>query len=99
MKSFTYPAGIASGKSSMPSPLVEGPFSYSEPGWTQAYRPMNYDGHYHGTCQLQVCMGNSLNIPAVKEELGVDVSSVVNMARLMGTPPYQQHYDTDGNAD
>jgi membrane peptidoglycan carboxypeptidase len=58
---------------------------------------MNYDGHYHGTCQLQVCMGNSLNIPAVKVELGVGVSSVVNMARLMGAPPYQQHYDANGN--
>src|SRR5258708_14232888 len=42
-------------------------------------------------------MGNSLNIPAVKVELGVGVSSVVNMARLMGAPPYQQHYHTDGN--
>jgi penicillin-binding protein 1A len=58
---------------------------------------MNYDGHYHGTCQLQVCMGNSLNIPAVKVELGVGVSSVVNMARLMGAPPYQQHNDANGN--
>jgi membrane peptidoglycan carboxypeptidase len=97
MKIFTYTAGIASGKFSMTTPIVDGPFSYSEPGWTQAYRPMNYDGHYHGTCQLQVCMGNSLNIPAVKVELGVGVSSVVNMSRLMGAPPYQQHYDANGN--
>ena len=97
MKIFTYTAGIASGKYSMTTPIVDGPFSYSEPGWTQPYRPMNYDGRYHGTCQLQVCMGNSLNIPAVKVELGVGVSSVVNMARLMGAPPYQQHYDASGN--
>jgi membrane peptidoglycan carboxypeptidase len=97
MKIFTYTAAIASGKYSMTTPIVDGPFSYSEPGWTQAYRPMNYDGRYHGTCQLQACMGNSLNIPAVKVELGVGVSSVVNMARLMGAPPYQQHYDASGN--
>jgi membrane peptidoglycan carboxypeptidase len=58
---------------------------------------MNYDSKYHGTCQLQACMGNSLNIPAVKVELGVGVSSVVNMARLMGAPPYQQHADANGN--
>jgi membrane peptidoglycan carboxypeptidase len=98
MKIFTYTAAIASGKYSMTTPVVDGPFSYSEPGWTQAYTPKNYDGRYHGTCQLQVCMGNSLNIPAVKVELGVSVSSVVSMARLMGAPPYQQHYDANGNA-
>jgi membrane peptidoglycan carboxypeptidase len=97
MKIFTYTAAIASGKYSMTTPIVDGRFSYSEPGWTQAYTPMNYDGRYHGTCQLQVCMGNSLNIPAVKVELGVGVSSVVNMARLMGAPPYQQRYDANGN--
>jgi membrane peptidoglycan carboxypeptidase len=97
MKIFTYTAAIASGKYSMTTPIVDGPFSYSEPGWTQAYTPKNYDGRYHGTCQLQVCMGNSLNIPAVKVELGVGVSNVVNMARLMGAPPYQQHYDANGN--
>ena len=97
MKIFTYTAAIASGKYSMTTPIVDGPFSYREPGWTSSYTPQNYDGHYHGTCQLQACMGNSLNIPAVKVELGVGVSSVVNMARLMGAPPYQQHYDGNGN--
>ena len=97
MKIFTYTAAIASGRYSMTTPIVDGPFSYSEPGWTQAYKPMNYDGKYHGTCQLQVCMGNSLNIPAVKVELGVSVGSVVSLARTMGAPPYQQHSDASGN--
>jgi membrane peptidoglycan carboxypeptidase len=97
MKIFTYTAAIASGKFSMTTPIVDGPFSYREDGWTESYTPKNYDGNYHGTCQLQVCMGNSLNIPAVKVELGVSVASVVNMAREMGAPPYQQHYDANGN--
>jgi membrane peptidoglycan carboxypeptidase len=97
MKIFTYTAAIASGKYSMTTPIADAPFSYREPGWTESYTPMNYDSRYHGTCQLQVCMGNSLNIPAVKVELGVSVGSVVNMARTMGAPPYQQHYDADGN--
>jgi membrane peptidoglycan carboxypeptidase len=42
-------------------------------------------------------MGNSLNIPAVKVELGIGVSSVVAMARTMGAPPYQLHFDANGN--
>src|SRR5439155_19677207 len=51
-----------------------------------------------GTCEVQACMGNSLNIPAVKVELGVGVANVVQMARTMGAPPYQQHgADVNGN--
>ena len=97
MKIFTYTAAIASGKYSMTTPIADSPFSYREPGWTESYTPKNYDTKYHGTCQLQVCMGNSLNIPAVKVELGVGVAGVVDMARLMGAPPYQQHADASGN--
>jgi membrane peptidoglycan carboxypeptidase len=41
-------------------------------------------------------MGNSLNIPAVKVELGIGVGAVVQMARLMGAPPYQQHSGAAG---
>ncbi|MDQ2942893.1 MAG: penicillin-binding protein, partial [Candidatus Dormibacteraeota bacterium] len=97
MKIFTYTAAIASGKYSMTTPIADSAFTYRIPGSTENYTPKNYDTKYHGTCQLQVCMGNSLNIPAVKVELGVGVSSVVNMARLMGAPPYQQRSDASGN--
>ena len=97
MKIFTYTAAIASGRYSMTTPIVDAPFSYRDPTSLEVYTPRNYDGRFHGTCQLQVCMGNSLNIPAVKVELGIGVSSVVSMARLMGAPPYQQHYDASGN--
>jgi membrane peptidoglycan carboxypeptidase len=96
MKIFTYTAAIASGKFSMTTRIADGPFSYQAPGTTEVYRPHNYDGRYHGTLQLQQCMGNSLNIPAVKVELGIGVSAVVNMARLMGAPPYQQHAGASG---
>lgn len=97
MKIFTYTAAIASGKYSMTTPIQDSPFSYRAPGTTEVYSPRNYDGRFHGTCQLQVCMGNSLNIPAVKVELGIGVSDVVQMARTMGAPPYQQSYDSAGN--
>src|SRR5439155_9925924 len=68
------------------------------PASGEVYAPHNYDGKYHGTCQLQACMGNSLTIPAVKVELGIGISAVVQMARSMGAPPYQLHgYDANGN--
>ena len=97
MKIFTYTAAIASKKYTMVTRIPDGPFTYRDPVSGEAYRPRNYDGRYHGTLQLQQCMGNSLNIPAVKVELGIGVSSVVGMARTMGAPPYQLHYDAQGN--
>ena len=90
MKIFTYTEGIATGGFSMTTPLVDSEkFSYCDPGFRRRpTRPQNYDGEFHGTPPpAAVCMGNSLNIPAVKVELGVGVSNVVGMARLMGAPP------------
>jgi membrane peptidoglycan carboxypeptidase len=97
MKIFTYTAAIASGQYTMTTSIPDSPYTYVDPASGEAYSPHNYDGRYHGTLQLQQCMGNSLNIPAVKVELGIGVTSVVSMARQMGAPPYQQHYDASGN--
>ena len=88
MKIFTYTAGIASKKFTMTTSIRDSKLVVYAP---EKWVPRNYDGHFHGTCQLQVCMGNSLNIPAVKVELGVGVAAVVKLARSMGAPPYQQH--------
>jgi membrane peptidoglycan carboxypeptidase len=97
MKIYTYTTAIASRKYSMTTPIADTAFTYRDPVSGEAYSPRNYDGHYHGTLELQEAMANSLNIPAVKVELGVGVSSVVNMARAMGAPPWQLHYDRYGN--
>jgi membrane peptidoglycan carboxypeptidase len=93
MKIYTYTAAIASRDYTMTTPVQDGPFQYNDPGSQTVYKPQNYDGQYHGTCQVQACMGNSLNIPAVKVELGIGVPAVVQMARAMGAPPWQQHAD------
>jgi membrane peptidoglycan carboxypeptidase len=97
MKIFTYTAAIASKRYTMVTPIADSAFTYRDPASGEVYTPHNYDSHYHGTLQLQQCMGNSLNIPAVKVELGIGVASVVSMARTMGAPPYQQHGDAAGN--
>ena len=89
MKIFTYTTAIASGRYTMTTPIADTPIAYLD-GSTW-WRPRNYDGRYHGTLQLQQCMGNSLNIPAVKVELGVGTQNVVTMARNMGAPPWTQH--------
>jgi membrane peptidoglycan carboxypeptidase len=97
MKIFTYTTAIASGRFTMVTPIPDTPYTYVDPVSGEAYSPHNYDGRYHGTLQLQQCMGNSLNVPAVKVELNVGVASVVSVARSMGAPPYQLHYDAAGN--
>jgi membrane peptidoglycan carboxypeptidase len=81
----------------MTTPITDSAFTYRDPTSGEAYSPHNYDGRYHGTLELQQAMANSLNIPAVKVELAVGVSSVVAMARKMGAPPWQLHYDARGN--
>jgi penicillin-binding protein 1A len=88
MKIYTYTAAIASKKFTMTTPIRDSSIVVYAP---ERWVPRNYDGRFHGTCQLQACMGNSLNIPAVKVELSIGVGKVVQMARTMGAPPWQQH--------
>jgi membrane peptidoglycan carboxypeptidase len=93
MKIYTYTAAIASGKFTMVTPIEDSPLTISFGPYSPTYQPKNYDQKYHGTCPLQQCMGNSLNVPAVKVEVTVGTDQVVQMARAMGGPPYQRHPD------
>jgi penicillin-binding protein 1A len=98
MKIYTYTTAIASGRYTMTTPIADTPISIRD--GSGLWRPRNYDGRYHGTLQLQQAMGNSLNIPAVKVELGVGTQNVVAMARAMGAPPWTLHPDgTETNTD
>src|SRR5215471_9024093 len=73
----------------MITPIRDAPLLVQPPGEKQAYQPRNYDLRYHGSCPLQVCLGNSLNVPAVEVELGTGTQNVVELARRMGAPPYK----------
>jgi len=90
MKIYTYTAAIASGKFTMVSRIPDLPVSVSQGPGQPFYKPRNYDGRLHGTCQLQACFLNSLNIPAVRVELGLPngPADVAWMARNMGAPPW-----------
>lgn len=48
------------------------------------YKPVNYDGKYHGPVQVRFALGNSLNIPAVKMLAMVGVEPVMQKAYEMG---------------
>jgi membrane peptidoglycan carboxypeptidase len=89
-KVFTYAAAIDSRHYTMVSPITDAPLTVQPPGG-QRWTPKNYDLGYHGVCQLQACLGNSLNVPAVEVELGTGTQAVVDMARRLGAPPFQEH--------
>ena len=90
MKIFNYTAAIASGKFTMVTPIPDTQITFPlQPGETKPYVPRNYDGSFHGTCQLQQCFLNSYNIPAVKVEVEQGIPNVVTMARAMGAPPWR----------
>ncbi len=90
MKIYTYTAAIASGSFTMVSAVHDQPISVSQGAGQPLYTPRNYDGRLHGTCQLQACFLNSLNIPAVRVELALanGPADVAQMARTMGAPPW-----------
>ncbi len=91
MKMFNYTAAIASGRFTMVTPIADTQITFPlQPGESKPYQPRNYDGRYHGTCQLQQCFLNSYNIPAVKVEMEQGIANVVTTARAMGAPPWHR---------
>jgi len=94
MKIYNYTAAIASGRFTMVTPIQDTQVTIPQGPGQKPYIPRNYDGGYHGTCQLQACFLNSFNIPAVKVELMQGIPNVVTMARNMGAPPWTWHDDS-----
>lgn len=50
----------------------------------ESYRPVNYDGRFHGRVTLRSALANSYNIPAVKTLNQLGVNSFIDHARLLG---------------
>jgi len=98
-KIFTYTAAIDTHHLSMASHLLDAPFALATgggPGGTGRYVVTDYDGRYHGWCLLGGCLGNSLNIPAVKVELKTGIPQVLAEARRMGLSALNQPDDSYG---
>ena len=93
MKMFNYTAAIASGKFTMVTPIQDSQITFAADPGQKPYVPRNYDGGYHGTCQLQQCFLNSYNIPAVKVVVEQESGKVGAMARAMGAPPWRRVSD------
>ncbi len=82
-KLFTYSTAIQDKVVSMVSPVLDGPISVPV-GNGQYYQPVNYNFTWHGEVPLEVALGNSFNIPAVRVELLTGIARIIAQARKMG---------------
>lgn len=53
------------------------------------YNPVNYDGKFHGPTQMRYALGNSYNIPAVKNLAIVGVKDVLDLGYRMGITTWE----------
>lgn len=70
--------GITAATAIDDSPVV---FKVSD---TESYRPVNYDGKFHGKVTLRSALANSYNIPAVRTLNSIGVDQFIDKASLMG---------------
>jgi membrane peptidoglycan carboxypeptidase len=91
-KMFTYTAALASGKFTMTTPIL------NEPIDIDGYAPLNYSRTFTGICQLKICLGNSINVPAVKVEDITGLQNVVDVAQRMGVTDLLNPQNTYGLA-
>jgi len=82
IKPLTYLAAFEAGWT--PSTLImDVPVEY--PDWAGGvYRPLNYDGKFHGPVLLRAALANSYNIPAVKTLEFVGLPALKEMAERLG---------------
>jgi membrane peptidoglycan carboxypeptidase len=88
IKLFTYSAAIASHLYTMTTPILDAPVHLSTGPGQPVYSPLNYDRRWHGTCLVKACLGNSLNVPAVKVEAAVGIPFITNLEIAAGIVSY-----------
>jgi membrane peptidoglycan carboxypeptidase len=59
----------------------------------EVYRPVNYDGKFHGKVTLRQALANSYNIPAVSLLKSMNIDDMVNLGKNMGL----KNWEADGN--
>jgi membrane peptidoglycan carboxypeptidase len=89
-KLFTYTAAIASTRFTMTTPILDDYYPFPIPG-SAPYKPFDDDRRTHGVCKLKSCLGNSLNIPAVKTEYATGTQYIANTELAMGVSSLDQN--------
>lgn len=87
IKPVTYALALEQGYTAA-SPIVDAPLTI-QLGGGQVYKPVNYDGKFHGTVTLRSALANSYNIPAVKLVKEVGPDNMVTLGKRMGLTNWQ----------
>ena len=97
IKLFTYSAAIASHLYTMTTPVLDAPVHLSPGPGQPVYSPLDYDRRWHGICEVKSCLGNSLNVPAVKVEAAVGIPFITNLEIAAGITSYASPYQPAGD--
>ncbi|MFO0748769.1 MAG: penicillin-binding transpeptidase domain-containing protein [Myxococcota bacterium] len=81
LKPFIYARYLDDGHP-VTSTFEDAPVAFDTPGG--AYRPQNYDRHYHGTVTLRVALASSLNIPAIRALHANGVKTTLDFLHALG---------------
>ncbi len=82
IKLVTYSLALSQGLTEA-TLLDDSPLVISNPG-SETYRPVNYDGRFHGRVPLRMAFANSYNIPAVRLAQRYGVGQIVDFGKKMG---------------
>ena len=63
--------------------IDDSPITFPLPGG-RSYKPVNYDGRFHGRVTLRLALANSFNVPAVKVLNSIGVDNFIRQAERMG---------------
>lgn len=83
IKPLNYALGFLKGTTTPATPWIDSKFCFP-PYLGKSYCPQNYDAKFHGVVQTRFTLGNSLNIPAVKELAQNSVEDFIATASAMG---------------
>jgi penicillin-binding protein 1C len=83
IKPLNYALGFLKGTTTPATAWIDAPFCFP-PFAGKSYCPQNYDGKFHGVVQTRFALGDSLNIPAVKELALNTVPDFIATASAMG---------------
>lgn len=83
IKPLNYALGLMKGTTTAATAWIDGPYCFP-PFNGKSYCPGNYDGKFHGVVQTRFALGNSLNIPAVKELAFNTLDDFIATASAMG---------------
>lgn len=87
IKPVTYATAFKSGFAPG-NTILDIPTSFKN-AW-ETYKPVNYDGRFHGPVSMRVALASSLNIPAVKTLATVGIDPMLKTARDLGITTFNQ---------